>query len=54
MECKYWLKSATYDIVEAFVHGMGPRDKREVRQIVFEHFTEIESEWKAFQRRKNP
>ena len=54
MECKYWLKMATYDLVEAFAYDMGSSQRREVRQIVFEHFAQIESEWKAFQRRKNP
>jgi hypothetical protein len=54
MECKYWLRSAIFDVTEAFAFGMGPKDRREVRQIIFEHFTQIEAEWKAFQRRKNP
>jgi hypothetical protein len=54
MECKYWLKPRDFDAIEAFAFGMGPKDRREVRQIVFENFAQIESEWKAFQRRRNP
>ena len=54
MECKYWLKPAVFDVVEAFAYGMSPKDRRQVRQIIFEHFTQIEAEWKAFQRRRYP
>lgn len=54
MECKYWLKPAVFDVVEAFAYAMSPKDRRQVRQIIFEHFTQIEAEWKAFQRRRYP
>lgn len=54
MECKYWLKSETFDIQEAFSYGMNAKDRREVRQIIYQHFELFEKEWKAFQRRKRP
>jgi hypothetical protein len=54
MECKYWLQPDTFDIVEAFAYAMAPKDRREVREIIFQHFRQIEVEWDAFQRRKNP
>jgi len=54
MECKFWLRDADFEAVEAFAHGMGPKDKREVRKIIFEHFEPIAAEWKEFQRRKSP
>ena len=53
MECKYWLKPDLYDVEEAFAFGLGPKDRREVRRIIFEHFGQIETEWHAFQRRKS-
>jgi hypothetical protein len=52
MECKYWLNDATFDAIEAFAHGMRPRDRREVRQIIFEHFDQLRAEWKVFEKRK--
>jgi hypothetical protein len=54
MECKFWLKPDTFDIVEAFAYAMVPKDQREVRELIFQHFRQIEAEWNAFQRRKNP
>jgi hypothetical protein len=40
-ECKYWLHPDTFDIVEAFEHSLTPRLRREVRQIIFEHFHQV-------------
>ena len=52
MECKFWLDRDNFQATEAFCHGMNPRDKREVRQIIFQNFEQIEAEWDAFQRRR--
>lgn len=54
MECKFWLDRENFQLSEAFGYGMSPRDRREVRQIIFQNFEQIEAEWDAFQRRKNP
>ena len=51
-ECKYWLKPKTFDIEEAFCYRMNSKDRREVKQIVYLHFEQIEAEWKEFQKRK--
>jgi hypothetical protein len=44
-ECKFFLHSDIYDIEEAWTHNLSPRLRREIRQIVFEHFTLIVKEW---------
>jgi len=51
-ECKYWLDVGAFEAREAFSYGMGIKDKREVKKIVFEYFEFIESEWKRFQKGK--
>lgn len=38
MDCKYWLDVDAYEIREAFSHNMAPKDYREARKIIFEHF----------------
>ena len=44
-ECKYWLDVDGFNIREAFSYKMSPRDTREVRRIIFEHFDLIVAEW---------
>jgi hypothetical protein len=45
-ECKYWLHPDRFDIVEDFEYNCTPRLRREVRQIVFEHFDQIVAAWR--------
>lgn len=47
-ECKYWLLEATFDIEEAYAFGVTPQLRREVRQIIFEHFEELVQAWRDF------
>ena len=51
MECKYWLDRVKFDIEEAFAFNMSPKDKRQIRKIIFEHFEYIEQQWDESQRR---
>jgi hypothetical protein len=44
-ECKYWIDVDGYNIREAFSYRMSPRDTREVRRMIFEHFDYIVAEW---------
>jgi hypothetical protein len=44
-DCKYWLDVEGYDIREAYAYNMSPRDTREVRQLIFQHFDEIVDAW---------
>jgi hypothetical protein len=52
MECKYWLNRENFDLDEAFAYNMSPRDKRQIRKIIYEHFEYIEQQWDEFQRRR--
>ena len=45
-ECKYWLDVEEFNIREAYGYNLSPRDRREVRKIIFEHFDYIVSEWR--------
>ena len=47
-ECKYWLRSETFEIEEAFSYNMNPSAKREIRKIIFEHFDYIIDEWNKY------
>lgn len=49
MECKYWIDEETFDIQEAYSFGMSPRDKKQIRKIIFEHFEYIVGQWREFQ-----
>ena len=46
-ECKVWLRQDTYDIEEAWSHGLTPHLRREIRKIIFDHFDLILDEWEA-------
>ena len=41
----------TFDLDEVYVYDMSPRDTREIKQIIFEHFEYIELQWDEFQGR---
>jgi len=41
IECKYWIDVDNFDIQEAYSYGMTPRDKKEIRKIIFQHFDYI-------------
>jgi hypothetical protein len=45
-ECKYWLYPDRFDIAEEFEYNCTPRLRREVRQIIFEHFDQIVNAWR--------
>jgi hypothetical protein len=45
-ECKYWLLPDSFDIVTEFEYGFTPRLRREVRQMIFEHFDQIVESWR--------
>lgn len=53
-ECKYWLDRGNFAVEEAYSYNMSSKDKREIKQIIFEHFEVIEDEWDKFQRGKRP
>ncbi len=44
-ECKLWLHTELFDVEEAWACNLTPRLRREVRQIIFDHFDVIVEEW---------
>jgi hypothetical protein len=51
MECKYWLDRDNFDIEKGFEYNMSPKDRRQIRKIIYDHFEYIEKQWDEFQRR---
>ena len=47
-DCKYWLRSDTYEIEEDHAYNMSPADRRNVRKIIFDHFEHLLSEYESF------
>ena len=41
-----WLHPETFDIEEEFEYNCTPRLRREVRQIIFQHFDQIVAAWR--------
>ncbi len=52
MDGKFWLDREKFDLIEAYSYNMKPRDKREIKKIIFEHFEYIENQWDEWQRRR--
>lgn len=48
-ECEYWLDRDNFDVEEAFAYNMNSKDRREIKQIIYEHFDLIEAEWDKLQ-----
>ena len=44
-ECKMWLRTETYNVEEAWEHGLTLQLHREIRKILFDHFDLIVEEW---------
>jgi uncharacterized protein DUF4160 len=45
-ECKFWIYAERFEIDEVSEFNLTPRLRREIRQVLFEHFDEICSAWK--------
>ena len=52
IEAKFWLREDIFEIEEAFSYKMSPKDKKEVRKIIFTHFEYLIEEWNKFQQLK--
>jgi len=52
IECKYWIDEDNFDLQEAYSYGMSPRDNKQIRRIIFEHFDYIIEQWNEFQARR--
>jgi Domain of unknown function (DUF4160) len=47
-EAKYWLVVNEFEIKEEFSIKMSPRDKREVKKIIYQNFDYIVEQWKNY------
>ena len=45
---KYWLDAENFDLIKEYHFNMSPKDHREIRRILFEHFNYIEDQWEKF------
>jgi hypothetical protein len=52
-EAKCLLDIEAFEILEAYGYNLSPADRRAVRNIIFQHFDYIVSEWNRFQEEKN-
>jgi len=52
MECKYWLDSKKFEILEVYAYNMNNRSRREIRKIIYHHFEYLEDAWNEFQMRR--
>ncbi len=48
MECKYWLKIEEFEVVEGSSYHLGPKDKKEVKKIIYQHFDYIVEQWNNY------
>ena len=46
--CEFWLDAGLFDVQEEWSHQLTPRLRREIRQVLFEHFDLIVEEWNRF------
>ncbi|MCH7575960.1 MAG: DUF4160 domain-containing protein [Candidatus Marinimicrobia bacterium] len=53
-EAKFWLDSEEFEVTEAYGYQLSPRDRRQIKKIIFEYFEYIENEWEKFQKMRNP
>ena len=47
-ECKFWIYAERFEIEEDFANVLKPQLRREIRQIIFEHFEEICAAWTTY------
>jgi hypothetical protein len=45
VECRFRLLTASFDLEEEWSYHLAPQFRRQIRQIIFEHFDEIAAAW---------
>ncbi len=50
-EAKFWLLINEYEIMEEFSIKLSPRDKREVKKIIYQNFDYIVEQWNLFNKK---
>jgi hypothetical protein len=54
MDAKFWLHPADRTATIAFTYHLAPKDLREVRGIIRQHFNELITAWHELQQRQKP
>ncbi len=44
-DCKFWLKVEEYEIEEVYGYNLSPRNRRQIRKIIFENFDYLVEEY---------
>jgi hypothetical protein len=52
MECKFWILEDEMDPRLEFAYNLSPKDVKEIRKIIFEHFDQIVESWNNFFEKK--
>ena len=48
METKYWIDVDRYEIKEVFAYNLSPKDKREVKKLIYLNLDYIIEQWNSF------
>ena len=48
-EYKYWIDIENYEIIEAYAYSLSPKERREIKKIIYQHLEYIVAEWNKFQ-----
>ena len=52
MEAKYWILADSYEIREAYCYNLSPRDKREVKKLIYLNLDYIIEQWNSIHGKK--
>lgn len=44
-DCKFWILAERFEIEEAYSFRVTPQLRREIRQVIFQHFDQICEAW---------
>ncbi|MGH7494959.1 MAG: DUF4160 domain-containing protein [bacterium] len=53
IRCKFWLEAEEFNLRLEYALNASPRDLREIKKIVYEHFDLIMDAWNKFEERKH-
>ena len=53
IRCKFWIDVDDFSIRTEYALNASPRDLREIKKVIYEHFDVIVDAWNKFQERKH-
>lgn len=54
VDCKFWLVAERFEIQEVYGYNLSPKDRRTIRQIIFENFDYLISEYRKIHKGRVP